>query len=54
MSDKNQFKNIGDGLLVRAPAKMNLSLFVSGKRPWKSSIINSAFSETSPNGGQKS
>jgi len=28
-----QFENIGNGLLVRAPAKINLSLLVAGKRP---------------------
>jgi 4-diphosphocytidyl-2-C-methyl-D-erythritol kinase len=28
-----QFENSGDGLLVRAPAKINLSLLVAGKRP---------------------
>jgi len=33
MSDKKQFKVIGDSLLVRAPAKINLSLLVAGKRP---------------------
>ena len=27
-----QFTNIGDGLLVRAPAKINLSLLIAGKR----------------------
>lgn len=32
MSDKDQFENIGDGLLVRAPAKINLSLLIAGKR----------------------
>ncbi|MGD0571617.1 MAG: 4-(cytidine 5'-diphospho)-2-C-methyl-D-erythritol kinase [Sedimentisphaerales bacterium] len=30
---EKQFENIGDGLLVRAPAKINLSLLVAGKRP---------------------
>lgn len=30
---KDQFETIGDGLLVRAPAKINLSLLVDGKRP---------------------
>jgi len=30
---KEQFETIGDGLLVRAPAKINLSLLVAGKRP---------------------
>lgn len=29
---KKQFENIGDGLLVRAPAKINLSLLIAGKR----------------------
>ena len=33
MPDKKQLENIGDGLLVRAPAKINLSLLVAGKRP---------------------
>jgi 4-diphosphocytidyl-2-C-methyl-D-erythritol kinase len=33
MVDKEQFKTVGDGLLVRAPAKINLSLLVAGKRP---------------------
>jgi 4-diphosphocytidyl-2-C-methyl-D-erythritol kinase len=33
MSDKPQFEDIGHGLLVRAPAKINLSLLVAGKRP---------------------
>lgn len=33
MTDKKQFETIGDGLLVRAPAKINLSLLVAGKRP---------------------
>jgi 4-diphosphocytidyl-2-C-methyl-D-erythritol kinase len=28
-----QFKKVGSGLLVRAPAKINLSLLVKGKRP---------------------
>jgi len=30
---KEQFEVINDGLLVRAPAKINLSLLVAGKRP---------------------
>jgi 4-diphosphocytidyl-2-C-methyl-D-erythritol kinase len=30
---KEQFETIGDGLLVRAPAKINLSLLIAGKRP---------------------
>ncbi len=33
MSMEKQFENIGEGLLVRAPAKINLSLLVGGKRP---------------------
>jgi 4-diphosphocytidyl-2-C-methyl-D-erythritol kinase len=33
MTHKQQFETIGDGLLVRAPAKINLSLLVAGKRP---------------------
>ncbi len=33
MVDKEQFETLGDGLLVRAPAKINLSLLVAGKRP---------------------
>ncbi len=33
MTDKKQFEALGDGLLVRAPAKNNLSLLVAGKRP---------------------
>ena len=33
MPDKKQFETIGDGLLVRAPAKINLSLLIAGKRP---------------------
>jgi 4-diphosphocytidyl-2-C-methyl-D-erythritol kinase len=33
MSTEKQFENIGGGLLVRAPAKINLSLLVAGKRP---------------------
>jgi 4-diphosphocytidyl-2-C-methyl-D-erythritol kinase len=28
-----QFESVGNGLLVRAPAKINLSLLVAGKRP---------------------
>ncbi|MBN1805025.1 MAG: 4-(cytidine 5'-diphospho)-2-C-methyl-D-erythritol kinase [Sedimentisphaerales bacterium] len=31
--NKKQFETIGQGLLVRAPAKINLSLLVAGKRP---------------------
>jgi len=30
---KEQFEFIGDGLLIRAPAKINLSLLIAGKRP---------------------
>ena len=33
MNDKEQFETVGHGLLVRAPAKVNLSLLVAGKRP---------------------
>ncbi len=33
MVDKEQFETVGHGLLVRAPAKINLSLLVAGKRP---------------------
>jgi len=33
MYTKEQFERAGDGLLVRAPAKINLSLLVDGKRP---------------------
>ncbi len=33
MTDKDQFETLGDGLLVRAPAKINLSLLIVGKRP---------------------
>ncbi|MHC4106169.1 MAG: 4-(cytidine 5'-diphospho)-2-C-methyl-D-erythritol kinase [Planctomycetota bacterium] len=32
MVDKEQFETVGHGLLVRAPAKINLSLLVAGKR----------------------
>lgn len=32
MDTKAQFETIGDGLLVRAPGKINLSLLVAGKR----------------------
>ena len=31
--NKEQFEIINDGLLVRAPAKINLSLLIAGKRP---------------------
>jgi len=33
MADRQQFERVGDGLLVRAPAKINLSLLIAGKRP---------------------
>jgi 4-diphosphocytidyl-2-C-methyl-D-erythritol kinase len=33
MTKNKQFTKIGNGLLVRAPAKINLSLLVAGKRP---------------------
>ena len=33
MNDKEQFETVGYGLLVRAPAKIYLSLLVAGKRP---------------------
>jgi len=33
MSDKEQFETHGHGLLVRAPAKINLSLLIASKRP---------------------
>jgi len=33
MEHKAQFETVGDGLLVRAPAKINLSLLIAGKRP---------------------
>lgn len=33
MPDGQQFEPAGDGLLVRAPAKINLSLLIAGKRP---------------------
>jgi 4-diphosphocytidyl-2-C-methyl-D-erythritol kinase len=67
MTDKDQFETISDGLLVRAPAKINLSLLIAGKRPdgfheietimakvnWYDEIfIQSAEGETSPTGGQ--
>jgi len=32
MADVQQFERVGDGLLVRAPAKINLSLLIAGKR----------------------
>ncbi len=33
MTDAQQFEQMGDSLLVRAPAKLNLSLLIAGKRP---------------------
>jgi len=33
MTGAQQFEHMGDTLLVRAPAKLNLSLLVAGKRP---------------------
>ena len=33
MTDAQQFERIGDTLLVRAPAKLNLSLLIAGRRP---------------------
>ncbi|MHC4075471.1 MAG: 4-(cytidine 5'-diphospho)-2-C-methyl-D-erythritol kinase, partial [Planctomycetota bacterium] len=33
MVDKEQFETLQTGLLVRAPAKINLSLLIAGKRP---------------------
>ncbi|MBE0535211.1 MAG: 4-(cytidine 5'-diphospho)-2-C-methyl-D-erythritol kinase [Phycisphaerae bacterium] len=33
MADMNQFEEVAGGLLVRAPAKINLSLLIAGKRP---------------------
>jgi 4-diphosphocytidyl-2-C-methyl-D-erythritol kinase len=33
MTDVQQFERVGDALLVRAPAKINLSLLIAGKRP---------------------
>ena len=33
MADKEQLESVADGLLVRAPAKINLSLLIAGKRP---------------------
>lgn len=33
MNDKEQFETIGGRLLIRAPAKINLSLLVAGRRP---------------------
>ena len=33
MAQTQQFERVGDGLLVRAPGKVNLSLLIAGKRP---------------------
>jgi 4-diphosphocytidyl-2-C-methyl-D-erythritol kinase len=33
MTYEEQFETLGNGLLVRAPAKINLSLLIAGKRP---------------------
>ncbi len=33
MTERQQFECVRDGLLVRAPAKINLSLLIAGKRP---------------------
>jgi 4-diphosphocytidyl-2-C-methyl-D-erythritol kinase len=33
MTSTNQFETVNNGLLVRAPAKINLSLLIAGKRP---------------------
>jgi len=33
MNSKEQFETVKEGLLVRAPAKINLSLLIAGKRP---------------------
>jgi 4-diphosphocytidyl-2-C-methyl-D-erythritol kinase len=33
MIDKDQFETLGDDILIRAPAKINLSLLIAGKRP---------------------
>jgi 4-diphosphocytidyl-2-C-methyl-D-erythritol kinase len=33
MFEREQFTDVGDGLLVLAPAKINLSLLIAGKRP---------------------
>ena len=33
MNEKEQIETVRDGLLVRAPAKINLSLLIAGKRP---------------------
>ena len=33
MTYVQQFERVGEGLLVRAPAKLNLTLLIAGKRP---------------------
>ena len=33
MTDTRQFESLETGLLVRAPAKLNLSLLIAGRRP---------------------
>jgi 4-diphosphocytidyl-2-C-methyl-D-erythritol kinase len=33
MNSKEQFETVKEGLLIRAPAKINLSLLIAGKRP---------------------
>jgi 4-diphosphocytidyl-2-C-methyl-D-erythritol kinase len=33
MTDAQQFEHVGERLLVRAPAKLNLSLLIAGQRP---------------------
>ena len=33
MTDKKQITTVSDGLLIRAPAKINLSLLIAGRRP---------------------
>jgi 4-diphosphocytidyl-2-C-methyl-D-erythritol kinase len=33
MTDAQQFEHVGERLLVRAPAKLNLSLLIAGRRP---------------------
>ncbi len=33
MAMSEQFTKVGDGMLVRAPGKINISLLVKGKRP---------------------
>jgi 4-diphosphocytidyl-2-C-methyl-D-erythritol kinase len=67
MLNRDQFETIGDGLLVRAPAKINLSLLIAGKCPdgfhnietimakinwYDELLIQSTKCETSPTGGQ--